>query len=331
MLSDIKLKINNMPTTPGVYLMKDKENNIIYVGKSKSLQTRVKSYFVNSSSHSKKVQRLVKGIRDIEIINTDTELDALLLECELIKRYKPMYNKLMKNHENYSYLKIDKRTEFPYIEVVNEIEDGSVYFGPYMKESKLYEIKDIIDKTLNIRQCKRMSKCFKYDLSQCVGPCRDKIGIREYKKLIDIVIRDLSGESNYIVDTLQSNMQKEITNLNFEKAAQLQDSIQKIKSIMNKQKIINDSSNNQKILAWININDNNDYKIYAIQNGKLVKSEIIDSDKLNNLNKEKYLEDILNESDEKDFDKEIEKFDIDFINIIYNYIKYNKDIKYILK
>ncbi|MGL5345767.1 MAG: GIY-YIG nuclease family protein [Peptostreptococcaceae bacterium] len=329
MLNDIKLKIKNIPSLPGVYLMKDKENNIIYIGKSKCLDKRVKSYFVNSSSHSKKVQRLVKTIYEIEIITTDTELDALLLECKLIKKYKPMYNKLMKNHENYSYLKINNNIEFPYIEVTNSISDSAVYYGPYMREAKLDEIKDIINETLKIRQCKRMSKCFKYDLNRCEGPCRGKIKQKEYNKLIDKLISDLKGNSNYIIEALQETLQIEIKNLNFEKAAQIQDSIQKINRLLNRQAIINNSD--KEILAWIKISDNSDYKLYVIKNGRLIKSEIINYNTLNTLDKEKYLKITLEKYKDEDENKEIEKSDIDFINIIYNYIKYNKDIEYISK
>ena len=329
MLNEIKLKLKNIPSLPGVYLMKDKDNNIIYVGKSKSLDKRVKSYFINSSSHSNKVKRLTNAIYDIEIITTDTELDALLLECKLIKKYKPMYNKLMKNHENYSYLKINNNIEFPYIEVTNSISDSSVYYGPYMREAKLDEIKDIINETLKIRQCKRMSKCFKYDLNKCEGPCRGKIKQEEYNKLIGKLISDLKGNSSYIIEILQENLQREIKNLNFEKAAQIQDSIQKINRLLNRQSIINNSY--KYILAWIKINDNNGYKLYVIKNGRLIKSEILNYNTLNTLDKEEYLKMTLGEYKDEYVNKEIEKFDIDFINIIYNYIKYNKDIEYISK
>ena len=127
---DLKEKIESLPKTPGIYMMKDKYGDIIYVGKSKKLKERVKSYFVNSKNHSRKVKRMVNNICDIDFILTDTELDALLLECEMIKKIRPMYNKLMKNHENYSYIKINKNIDYPYLQVVKEIDDNSEYSGP---------------------------------------------------------------------------------------------------------------------------------------------------------------------------------------------------------
>lgn len=179
---NLKDKINTFPKTPGVYIMKDRNGEPIYVGKSKTLQSRIKSYFINSKAHSRKTQRMVKGIYDIDIINTDTELDALLLECKMIKEIKPIYNKLMKNHENYLYLKINNSIKYPYLEVVNEINDNSLYFGPYAIGKKLYDVKDIINQVYKLRGCKRMNKCIKYDLNQCLGPCRNAINEHDYQK-----------------------------------------------------------------------------------------------------------------------------------------------------
>ncbi|MGL6106405.1 GIY-YIG nuclease family protein [Romboutsia sp.] len=335
---DIKEKINCFPKTPGIYMMKDKEDNVIYVGKSKSLQDRIKSYFTNSNSHSKKVQRMVKGIHDIEIITTDTELDALILECEIIKKIKPMYNKLMKNHENYSYMKLDRRIEFPYIQIVKDIEDNAIYFGPYTTGKKLEEIKKIINEVYGLRRCKRMTKCFNYDLKKCMGPCRDSISKNDYNKIIDNLITDLNGETTYIAKILQKEMEEEIKRLNFEKAQELKNKIDKINSLFKKSEII-DNSTKEDILAWIKLNEKQ-YKIYTIKRGILIKSEIEDINIFKNIDKHKYLEENLKkyemqkinaENEDTNENNNVEKYDIDFINIIYSYIRYNKDIEYILK
>lgn len=336
---DIKEKINSFPKTPGIYFMKDKENNIIYIGKSKKLQDRVKSYFVNSSYHSRKVQRMVKGIKDIEIITTDTELDALLLECKMIKKFKPMYNKLMKNHENYGYLKIDKNIEYSYLQVVEEINDDSLYFGPYATEKKLEEIKEIINEAYGLRKCKKMIKCFNYDLKKCIGPCRNNISKEDYNKIIEKLITDLNGETRYIFKILQNKMEEEINKLNFEKAQEIKSNIDKVNSLFNKIEII-DNSMNEDILAWIKLNEKQ-YKIYVIRRGNLIKDEIMDIDLFNNIDKNKYLDENLKKyelenmnvqsNDNIQINNTIDKYDIDFINIIYSYIKYNKDIEYILK
>lgn len=180
---NLKEKIDNLPKTPGIYMMKDKYGDVIYVGKSKKLKERVKSYFVNSKNHSRKVKRMVKNIEDLDVILTDTELDALILECEMIKKIRPMYNQLLKNHENYSYIKINKNIKYPYIEVSKEIEDDSLYFGPYTMDKKLDEIVSIISREYKTRTCKIMNKCIKYDLNKCIGPCREIVSKEDYNSL----------------------------------------------------------------------------------------------------------------------------------------------------
>lgn len=324
---DLKEKIDNLPKTPGIYMMKDKYGDIIYVGKSKKLKERVKSYFTNSKNHSKKVKRMVKNIEDLDVILTDTELDALLLECEMIKKIRPMYNQLMKNHENYSYIKINKNINYPYIEVSKEIEDDSLYLGPYTMDKKLDEIVNIISREYKIRTCKIMNKCIKYDLNKCVGPCREIISRKDYNIIIDKIINDLNNSNENLINILNKKMQDEISKLNFEKANDINNDISLLKSLYYKQNIINNANENKLILAWINL-DNENIKIYIIKGAKLLKSEIIkiENFKLNDLIY-KIKENIL--KDNEDIDEEVvDKYYIDFANIVYSYIKNNKDINY---
>ena len=324
---DLKEKIDNLPKTPGIYMMKDKYGDIIYVGKSKKLKERVKSYFTNSKNHSKKVKRMVKNIEDLDVILTDTELDALLLECEMIKKIRPMYNQLMKNHENYSYIKINKNINYPYIEVSKEIEDDSLYLGPYTMDKKLDEIVNIISREYKIRTCKIMNKCIKYDLNKCVGPCREIISRKDYNIIIDKIINDLNNSNENLINILNKKMQDEISKLNFEKANDINHDISLLKSLSYKQNIINNANENKLILAWINL-DNENIKIYIIKGAKLLKSEIIkiENFELNDLIY-KIKENIL--KDNEDLDEEVvDKYYIDFANIVYSYIKNNKDINY---
>lgn len=324
---DLKEKIDNLPKTPGIYMMKDKYGDIIYVGKSKKLKERVKSYFTNSKNHSKKVKRMVKNIEDLDVILTDTELDALLLECEMIKKIRPMYNQLMKNHENYSYIKINKNINYPYIEVSKEVEDDSLYLGPYTMDKKLDEIVNIISREYKIRTCKIMNKCIKYDLNKCVGPCREIISRKDYNIIIDKIINDLNNSNENLINILNKKMQDEISKLNFEKANDINHDIALLKSLSYKQNIINNANENKLILAWINL-DNENIKIYIIKGAKLLKSEIIkiENFKLNDLIY-KIKENIL--KDNEDIDEEVvDKYYIDFANIVYSYIKNNKDINY---
>lgn len=328
---DLKDKINSFPKTPGIYLMKDKDGEIIYVGKSKKLQERIKSYFVNSKSHSRKTQRMVNGIADIEIINTDTELDALLLECKMIKKIKPLYNKLMRNPENYVYLKIDKNQDYPYLEVAKDIEDDNLYFGAYTLGKKLEDIKDIINEAYKIRSCKKMSKCFNYDLGKCMGPCRDETTVEEYNNIIEILIKDLKQEGSYILSLLQEEMNDEIGKLNFEKASMINQKMDRLKSLFNRQNMINNSFENDSIIAWVNL-DNENYKIYIIKNAMLIKSEIISKDKFDGIDKIKYFKnEFKNTKNHLEETKTlIDKFDIDYVNIIYSYIKYSDEIEHMI-
>lgn len=324
---DLKEKIDNLPKTPGIYMMKDKYGDIIYVGKSKKLKERVKSYFTNSKNHSRKVKRMVKNIEDLDVILTDTELDALLLECEMIKKIRPMYNQLMKNHENYSYIKINKNINYPYIEVSKEIEDDSLYFGPYTMDKKLDEIVNIISREYKTRTCKIMNKCIKYDLNKCVGPCREIILREDYNIIIDKIIKDLNNSNENLINILNKKMQDEISKLNFEKANDINHDIALLKSLSYKQNIINNANENKLILAWINL-DNENIKIYIIKGAKLLKSEIIKNEdfELNSLIY-KINEKILRNNE--DIDEEVvDKYYIDFANIVYSYIKNNKDISY---
>lgn len=326
----LKEKINQFPKQPGIYMMKDKNGDIIYVGKSKKLRDRIKSYFVNSSNHSRKVTRMVKGIYDIEIITTDTELDALLLECEMIKKIRPIYNKLMKNHENYTYIKIHKNLDYPYIEVVKEIDDDNLYFGPYSMERKIEEIKEILVEFYKIRSCKRLVKCVKYDLNQCIGPCRNSITKEEYNKILDKVKDTLVGNNKEILKSLENKMQDEILKLNFEKASIISNKIDLLKSFLSKQNIINTMNKKERILAWIKL-DENRYKVYIIEYGMLKNSKIVETRNFDLIN----INDLILEMNKKDIEPKekqdlINKDDIDFINIIYSYIKNHEEINYII-
>ncbi|MBO3443518.1 GIY-YIG nuclease family protein [Clostridium sp. CCUG 7971] len=326
----LKEKINQFPKTPGIYMMKDKNGDIIYVGKSKKLRDRIKSYFVNSANHSRKVIRMVKGIYDIEIITTDTELDALLLECEMIKKIRPIYNKLMKNHENYKYIKVHKNLEYPYIEVVKEIDEDSLYFGPYSMEKKIEEIKEILVEFYKIRSCKRLVKCVKYDLNQCLGPCRETISKEEYNKILDKVKDTLMGKNKDILKSLENKMQDEILKLNFEKASVISNKIDLLKSFLSKQNIINTMNKKERIFAWIKLKENK-IKVYIIEYGILKSSKIVETKNFNLIN----INDLITEMQEKDINPKekqnlINKDDIDFINIIYSYIKNNEEINYII-
>ena len=193
---DIKEKIKNLPASPGVYLMKDSLQSIIYVGKSKNLKSRMGSYFINSKSHSPKVVKLVKNLKDFYYILTDTEFEAFMLECKLIREIKPIYNRMMKNTLSYTYIKIN--SDFSNIQASNESikDDGNLYFGPYTNKSTVERaLKGI--KECYIIMCsgnyKKTSPCLNYSLGTCIGLCFDPLAKEEYKNILGEIVKLLSG------------------------------------------------------------------------------------------------------------------------------------------
>lgn len=330
---DLKEKVKNLPQTPGVYLMKDKDKNIIYVGKSKCLKNRVSQYFTSSYAPSKKITKMIKFIDDIEIIKTDTELDALLLECKLIKKIQPMYNTLMKNDKKYAYFKIDISDEYPSLELSIEKNDNSLYFGPYTSIHKLELIGEVLTKYFKIRTCKGTKKlkgCINYELGFCLGPCKNK-DKSSYNKSIDKLINTLNGKDKDILDDLNSKMIEAIKNLNFEIASKYRDEIEALKVIIQKSEAINYTKQSKIILLKADV-DGDYKKIYILKGINVLYSKLIKIEDIKSYNFENELLDnidrIINTNYEKDRNY-IKKEELDISNIIYSYIKYNDYCSYI--
>ena len=332
---NLKEKVRSLPNTPGVYLMKDKDENIIYIGKSKNLKNRVSQYFTPSYAPSKKIIRMIKFINDIEIIHTDSELDALLLECELIKKIQPMYNTLMKNDNKYTYIKIDMNEDYPTLEVVHEITDDSLYFGPYTSSYKLENIKEILLKYFKLRQCgvsNKLKGCLNYDLGICMGPCRNKDKV-SYNKGLNALIETLKGNDEEIIISLEKEMKFCVNNLKFEEAQKYKEDIESIKSISSKSKSINFIKENYNVLALTKASDNTK-KLYYLK-GKEVKFTKILANK--DIKNKEYIQTIIEDiklylsfEGEKFVNTTIGKEELDICTIIYNYLKHSKDCKYLI-
>lgn len=243
---DFEYHLKNLPDKPGVYLMKNSLGEVIYVGKAKILKNRVKSYFQNSKNHSEKVRVMVKNIAEFEYIVTDSEMEALILECNLIKKYSPKYNILLKDDKFYPFIKITTKDDFPRVFVTrNFAKDGSKYFGPYTNGAAVYETINLIYKIFPLRTCKLSIKengeavrpCLNYHIKKCLGPCGGHIGKEEYGKMISDIIDILSGKETYVTRMLKTKMENAAENLEFEKAASLRDKILAIEAIVEKQKI----------------------------------------------------------------------------------------------
>ncbi|AKN29857.1 UvrABC system subunit C [Clostridium carboxidivorans P7] len=324
---DIKEKVKKLPFSPGVYLMKDSLDTIIYVGKSKNLRNRVGSYFINSKSHSPKVIKLVKNLKDFDYILTDTEFEALLLECKLIREIKPIYNRQMKNTKGYCYIKINMNEKYPDIEIVSETNnsDGNLYFGPYTNkntiEKGLYGIKEH-SKILCTNSSRKASGCIKYSRNLCIGMCTANPPKKHYFALVEKVIKLLNGTDFTILEEMDQEMNNAAENFDFERAAKYRDYIRAIKHLISTAKIIAFTEANKNIALVEFLNDK-EIKFFLIRYNKVIFSEkykISDFgvDEIKNKLKSNiisYFGNALKTS------VNIGKNEIDEAHIIYNYLK----------
>ena len=281
---DIQEHLKQLPAEPGVYLMKDKFDNIIYVGKAKILKNRVRQYFQSSKNHSSKVKSMVKNIDKFEYIITDSELEALILECNLIKKYKPKYNVLLRDDKTYPYIKVTTNEDFPRVLKVRKvIKDKAKYFGPYTNTTAVNDTLDIIKNIYPIRTCNidieraiktNMRPCLNLHIKRCVGPCTGNVTKEEYNKMIEEIILFLSGKEEKLIDILKEKMNKCAMDFNFEEAAIYRDKIKSLEDMMEKQKIDTSTSDlNQDIIAMARAYDEACVQVFFVRNGKIVGRE----------------------------------------------------------
>lgn len=262
--------------------MKNSLGEVIYVGKAKILKNRVKSYFQNSKNHSEKVRVMVKHIAEFEYIVTDSEMEALILECNLIKKYSPRYNILLKDDKFYPFIKITVNDDFPRVFVTrNYSKDGSKYFGPYTNGTAVYETINLINKIFPLRTCKLLIKeggetvrpCLNYHIKKCFGPCGGYISKEEYGKMINDVIDILSGKDTTVLKVLQSEMEEASMNLEFEKAADLRDKILAIKAIVEKQKIFKTMEGDEDFINIYRDEKDSCVQVFFSRDGKILGRE----------------------------------------------------------
>ncbi|GKU26507.1 excinuclease ABC subunit C [Clostridium folliculivorans] len=257
--------------------MKDSLDTIIYVGKSKNLKSRVSSYFTNSKSHSPKVVKLVKNLKDFDYIITDTEFEAFMLECKLIKEIKPIYNKLMKSPISYSYIKIALNSKYPeiYLSDTYSINDGNMYFGPYTSSNKieraLLGLKEHY-KILCSNKFKSSSACINYSLGLCMGICMESFPKDSYLSTIDKIISLLKGNNTGVIEEIEYKMLDAVNKLEFEAAAKYRDYIQAINYIVNRTNMINYMELNRNIMLIENL-DKSSIKFFLIKDNKVIFNE----------------------------------------------------------
>ena len=274
-------KIKGLPECPGVYIMKDNGGNIIYVGKSKCLKNRVSQYFHKNSSHTPKVTSMVQAICDFEYIMTDTEWEALVLECNLIKKHKPYYNILLKDSKAYPYIKLTLGEPYPRLLLARKIEkDGSKYFGPY-SGGIVRDTLDTLRKTFKLRTCRKIfprdigksRPCLNHHIGLCVAPCTGKISQEEYRAITDEIVDFLEGRHSQLISRLEKQMYELSDAMLFESAAAVRDKINHLKGIAEKQKITNIGGGDKDVVAVVNGAGIANAQVFSFRDGKLLGRE----------------------------------------------------------
>lgn len=256
---NLKEELKNLPDDPGVYIMHDEDDTVIYVGKAKILKNRVRQYFQNSANHTPKVRAMVAKIAYFEYIVTDSEVEALVLECNLIKKYRPKYNILLKDDKHYPYIKVTINQEYPRIFMTRTLKnDGAKYFGPYMGSATVKNTLDIVQKIFLPPTCSRKfpqdigkgRPCLNYHIKNCFAPCTGNVSKEEYRAVFMDICSFLDGKHAGLIKEMDAQMKTAAQNFEYEKAAVLRDKIRSVQAISEKQKIINsDKQTDMDILA----------------------------------------------------------------------------------
>lgn len=278
---NIKEKLELLPDSPGVYIMKDNGGNIIYVGKSKCLKNRVRQYFTHNSSHTPKVISMVQTVADFEYIMTDTEWEALVLECNLIKKHKPYYNILLKDSKQYPYIRLTCEEAYPRLVLARKAEKtGSKYFGPY-SGGIVKDTLETLRKTFRLRTCTRNfprdigkgRPCLNYHIGLCVAPCTGKISQAEYNALTMEITDFFEGRENELISKLEKQMYQLSDAMRFEAAAQVRDKINHLKAISERQKITGAVEGDRDIVAIVNGPGVANAQVFSFRGGKLLGRE----------------------------------------------------------
>jgi len=279
---NIQEELKKLPLKPGVYLMKDAGDHIIYVGKAVRLRQRVSQYFRPSTNHSIKISQLVKHIKSFEYIVTDSELEALILECNLIKEHRPRYNTMLKDDKMYPYIKVTVYEPYPRVIYTRKmIKDGSKYFGPYTDAFAAKNIIEMIRKIWGLRSCSRVlprdegkeRPCLYYHIKQCDGPCQGYITTEDYHIKVSEVLAFLNGKNDEVITLLEERMNEASDRLDFEKAAEYRDHLNSVKVIEQKQKVIHANMEEQDIIAFARRDDEALVQVFFVRNGKMMGRE----------------------------------------------------------
>ncbi len=279
---NIQEELKKLPDKPGVYIMHDKDDAIIYVGKAIILKNRVRSYFRESANHSPKIAKMVSLVERFEYIVTDSELEALVLENNLIKEHRPKYNTMLKDDKTYPYIKVTMSDVYPRILFSREMKkDKSKYFGPYTSASAVKDTIELINKLYKLRTCNRklpkdMGKerpCLNYHIHQCKAPCQNFVSPEEYKKQVEEALEFLNGNYGKILKDLQQKMESASENLEFEEAATYRDLINSVKQTAQKQKITDSEGEDRDVIALAKDEQDAVVQVFFVRSGRLIGRE----------------------------------------------------------
>lgn len=272
--------LDNLPAKPGCYLMKNASGKIVYVGKAINLRSRVRSYFHAGADHTRKTRRMVYEIADIDFILVESELEALILEMNLIKKHLPAYNVRLKDDKRYPFIKVLWTDPFPKVIVTRQHEkDGSRYYGPFTSVWAVHQTLDLLRKIFQYRSCDRIitgqdpRACLYYDIKLCTAPCIGKINQQDYRQMIDDLCKFLEGHTDPILDRLRGQMQFHSDQMNFEQAAVVRDQIMAIEKVVERQKIISNREEDSDVIALARSNGESCVQVFFIRNGRLIGRE----------------------------------------------------------
>ena len=274
---NIEEQLKILPDKPGVYIMHDVDDKIIYVGKAVNLKRRVKSYF-RKTDKTERIKKMVSLIDHFEYIVVDNEAEALILECNLIKKNRPKFNVLLKDDKTYPYIKIDIKSDYPNVTITRKIiNDGSKYFGPYANPGAAKEMLDFIKQKYKIRQCKNFRSetraCLNYHINRCLGPCMGYVSKEDYRKQIDEIIDILDGKVDKVLKELEKQMIEESSKMNFEQAAYIRDRMLAIQRVNEKQKVSNITENNIDVIGIAKSEIEVCVEIFFVRGSKMVGRE----------------------------------------------------------
>lgn len=278
-LDRLQEKAKGLPDAPGVYLFRDRRGHVLYIGKALSLKKRVSSYFVDSPGGPDRFQigPMIDQIADLEFILTENELEALILESNLIKNHRPRYNIVLKDDKHYPFLRLDPNDPFPWVQVVRRIKnDGALYYGPYVPSTAMWDVLALVNKTIPLRKCRSIEGrklCLEYHLGRCLGPCEGLIGRKEYGELVDQARLLLDGKDQELTKRLKERMHQAAESLEFEQAAKYRDQIASLRQVFERQKVISPRGEDLDVFGVAHEAREAQVQLFLIRRGRLIGRE----------------------------------------------------------